>query len=79
MSLRSLAWLGLGRKNPIDMELRLQRVEGRDNRLRITVVQRPQCGDASSDPALHELCTQIFCDLRAYLMGRTGAVSEAAG
>ncbi len=75
----SLAWLGLGRKNQIDMELRLERVAGRENRLRITVVLRPHSGDASSDPALHELCTQIFCDLRAYLMGQTGAVSEAAG
>jgi serine/threonine-protein kinase len=71
---RGLSWLGLGRKPGIDLELRLQRGEnGRDNQLKITVVFRSSTGaDINSDAAWRAVCTQIYCDLRGYLMGQTG-------
>jgi serine/threonine-protein kinase len=71
---RGLSWLGIGRgSGRIDLELRLQRCDaGPDNRLRITVVFRSPGTDLSTDPAWQDLCTQIFCDLRAYLMGQSG-------
>ena len=34
--------------------------------------------DLSTDLSWRKLCTQIFCDLRAYLMGQTGPVSTDA-
>jgi serine/threonine-protein kinase len=63
-------WLGLGRKGGlIDMELQLQRPEvARDNQLRITVLLRPVNGGAA-DPEWRTRATQIYCDLRGYLMG----------
>ena len=78
----SLSWLGIGRRpNRIDMELRLQRSdEGRDGQLRITVLLRPPSASVLHDPAWRQLCTQIFCDLRGYLMGQSGlAHAETAG
>jgi serine/threonine-protein kinase len=70
---RGLSWLGLGRKgNTIDMELRLQRAEERQSQLRITVVLRSPGDDLGADPAWRRVCTQIFCDLRGYLMGQNG-------
>jgi serine/threonine protein kinase len=77
----SLSWLGIGRNNRIEMELRLQRAEdARDGQLRITVLLRPPNASLCLDPAWRQLCTQIFCDLRGYLMGQTGVVgSETAG
>jgi serine/threonine-protein kinase len=76
----TLSWLGLGRRsNQIDMELNLQRAEtGRDNQLHITVVFRSLGGEVSTDLAWRNLCTQIFCDLRGYLIGQTGTVSTDA-
>ncbi len=58
------------------MELRLQRSEAnRDGQLRITVRFRSPAGDLSNDQAWRNVCAQIFCDLRAYLMGQTDAVA----
>ena len=76
----TLSWLGLGRRSgQIEMELHLQRAEtGRDNQLRITVVFRSPNGEVSTDPAWRNLCGQIFCDLRGYLMGQNGPVSQGA-
>jgi serine/threonine protein kinase len=70
----SLAWLGLGRKSGlIDMELVLQRPDpGRDSQLRITVTLRPVHAK-SADVEWRSRCGQIYCDLRAYLMGQNGA------
>jgi serine/threonine-protein kinase len=77
---RGLSWLGLSRKAAqIDMELRLQRADkNNDNRLRITVVLRSPIGDLNEDPAWRNVCTQIYCDLRAYLMGKTDILSPEA-
>ena len=70
---RGLSWLGLGRRPPIDVELRLQRGDdGRDNQLKITVVFRSHGRDLNSDAAWRAVCTQIYCDLRGYLMGARG-------
>ncbi len=72
----SFSWLGLRRRNgQIDMELRLQRADShRDNLVRITVLIKPLSGDLSTDASWRQLGNQIFCDLRAYLMGQTGQV-----
>ena len=73
----ALSWIGFGRKiADIDMELRLQRAEQRENQLRITVLLKPTQGDLSADLSWRSLCNQIFCDLRGYLMGSSSNVSE---
>jgi serine/threonine-protein kinase len=70
---RGLSWLGLGRRPPIDVELRLHRAEaGRDNQLKVTVVFSSSDTDLNTDLAWRTLCTQIYCDLRAYLMEQNG-------
>jgi serine/threonine-protein kinase len=65
------SWFGLGRKNAgIDMELRLERADAeRDALLHITLVLRP-IGTGAASPEFRERCNQIYCDLRAYVMGR---------
>jgi serine/threonine-protein kinase len=74
----SFSWL-LGRKSQLEMELRLQRSDAsRDSKLRITVLFRSRAGDLSNDAAWRNSCAQIFCDLRAYLMGQNDAQGEAA-
>jgi serine/threonine-protein kinase len=73
----SFSWLGFGRRsNQIDMELRLQRADAnRDSKLRITVLFRSPAGDLSNDQAWRTVCAQIFCDLRAYLMGENDPIT----
>jgi serine/threonine-protein kinase len=78
---RSFSFLGLGRRSgPTDVELRLVHgTEGRGGQLLITVVFRPPASDMATDLSWRNLCTQIFCDLRAHLMAQNGAVrTEAA-
>ncbi len=79
-SRRGFSFLGLGRRpNITDMELHLQRSEdGRENQLRITVVFRPPASELATDSSWRNLCTQIFCDLRAYLMGQSSVVQTEA-
>ncbi len=70
---RGLSWFGFGRRDSIDLELRLQRGDGaRDNHLRITVIFRSSGNDLNADANWRNLCAKIYCDLRAYLMGQTG-------
>jgi eukaryotic-like serine/threonine-protein kinase len=65
-----LKWLGLGNKNGvIDMELLLQRTDDVDNQLIIAVRMRPAHNKSALSESLRERCEQVFCDLRAYLMG----------
>jgi serine/threonine-protein kinase len=73
----SFSWFGLSRRsNHLDMELLLQRSEApRDSQLRITVLFRPNGGDSDNTLIWRKLCSQIFCDLRGYLMGQTGSVN----
>jgi serine/threonine-protein kinase len=75
----ALSWLGLRRKSgQIEMDLRLTRVEGeRQNHLRITVGMRSLNGSRHDDPDWRKRCNQIYCDLRGYLLGRNGALSDA--
>jgi serine/threonine-protein kinase len=69
-----LAWLGLGRKSgEIELDLRMQQPDlDRTNRLFITVVMRSVNGHSSFDPLWRAVANQIYCDLRAYLMGNSG-------
>src|SRR5262249_45506808 len=77
---RSLAWLGLGRRaGHIEMELQLQPGQtGHENLLRIQVLMRSPQSNLLMDPEFRARCDQIFCDLRGYLMGKTG-VTDAVG
>ncbi len=66
-----LSWLGLGRKvGLVDMELHLERNPASPaNRLHITVKMRPPEKLAAANPSWRARAGQIFCDLRAYLVG----------
>jgi serine/threonine-protein kinase len=68
----SLRWLGLGRRSGlIDMELRLERADPeRDSLLNILIVLRPANKETAANPEWRTRCTQIFCDLRGYVMAR---------
>ncbi|HTU88703.1 MAG TPA: serine/threonine-protein kinase [Gemmataceae bacterium] len=76
---QGLSFLGIGRRtNNIDMELRMEHADSsRGNQLRITVLFRSPGTDLNANLPWRNLCTQIFCDLRGYLMGQTGAVGAA--
>jgi serine/threonine-protein kinase len=75
----SFAWLGLGRRWPIDITLHLEHGEGgRENQLFITVVFRAASQELATDIGWRNLCSQIFCDLRAYLMGQSNSVRTEA-
>ncbi len=66
-----LSWLGIGRKTGIvDLELVLERSNlTQQNLLNITVKMRSLDQTAVVSSAWRSRCTQIFCDLRAYLVG----------
>jgi serine/threonine protein kinase len=76
---QGLSFLGIVRRgNVIDMELRMEHADSnRGNQLRITVLFRSPGTDLNASLPWRNLCTQIFCDLRGYLMGQTGAVGAA--
>lgn len=67
----SLSWLGLGRRSGMmDMDLYLQRNNPQQQSLlTITVVMRPSDSKTAPNAGWRACCNQIFCDLRAYLMG----------
>jgi serine/threonine-protein kinase len=75
-----LGWLGLGRRNRlIDVELRLERSAnpGQQSLLLITVLMcNPDNPTAATDPVWRARCTQVFCDLRAYLMAQGAPSTE---
>ena len=74
---RSFSWLGIGPSSLIDMELRLEHVDGgRDSQLHVTVTFRMPGQNLNVDAGWRRLCNQIFCDLRGYLMGQSGPVSS---
>jgi serine/threonine-protein kinase len=71
-----LSWLGIGRRNDcIDMELHLDQAGDRSNKLRITTVMRPVRRSIGQHSDWRSCCNQVYCDLRGYLMGTTGATS----
>jgi serine/threonine-protein kinase len=76
---RGFSLLGMGRSGLIDLELHLQRpIAARENQLTVTVVLRPPSGDLTGDAGWRDVCARIFCDLRAYLMGQSGAINADA-
>jgi eukaryotic-like serine/threonine-protein kinase len=66
-----LGWLGMANRNTlIDMELQLERHASQPSLLRITVRMHSPSSKAALSEAFRERCAQVFCDLRAYLMGQ---------
>jgi serine/threonine-protein kinase len=68
-----LSWLGLRRSsNPIDVELHLHHLNpAKDNQLTVHVLFRPSHPALLTDRNWRQRCTQVFIELRAYLMGRS--------
>jgi len=68
----AFAWLGIGRRaGPVDVELHLQHAHpGEENRLTVHVLFRPSHPKLLKDEEWRKRCSQIFIELRAYLMGR---------
>jgi serine/threonine-protein kinase len=69
----TLAWFGLRRASSIiDLELHLQTLDpNQENRLTVHVLFRPSHPSLLSDREWRQRCTQIFVELRSYLMGRS--------
>jgi serine/threonine-protein kinase len=76
----SFAWLGLGKRSaPIAMELHLRQIDPtKSNRLFLQVVFRPAHINLLTDPVWRERCTDLFVELRSYLMGTSDAIEVAA-
>ncbi|HLN29199.1 MAG TPA: serine/threonine-protein kinase [Gemmataceae bacterium] len=70
------SWLRRGRRfDQIEMDLHLQQADSqRNNLLQVTVAMRPPNRGYSPDDEWRARCDQIYCDLRGYLMGLSGAV-----
>ncbi len=68
-----LSWLGLRRaSSPIDLELHLHHLDPtKDNQLTVHVLFRPSHPALLTDRNWRQRCTQVFIELRAYLMGRS--------
>jgi serine/threonine-protein kinase len=66
-----LSWLGLRRTaTPIDLELHLHHLDPtRGDKLTIHVLFRPSHPALLTDRNWRQRCTQVFIELRAYLMG----------
>ncbi len=70
----ALSWLGLGRRSsgPIDVELHLHHAHpGEENRLTVHVLFRPSHPSLLADKVWRQRCTDVFVELRSYLMGRS--------
>jgi serine/threonine-protein kinase len=70
----ALSWLGLGKRSSgmVDVELHLHHAHpGQDNRLTVHVIFRPSHPSLLGDKIWRSKCTQVFVELRAYLMGRS--------
>jgi serine/threonine-protein kinase len=68
-----LAWLGLGSKNTIDLELRLEKLDPtRESLLHVTVIfRRVGKNRTVDDPIWRERCDRVYVELRSYLIGQT--------
>ena len=68
-----LSWLGLRRSSsPIDVELHLHRLNPtKDNQLTVHVLFRPSHPALLTDRNWRQRSTQVFIELRSYLMGRS--------
>jgi serine/threonine-protein kinase len=67
-----LSWLGLRRSaNTIDVELHLNHADPtQPNQLSVSVLFRPPHPSQLTDRAWRQRCSEIFVELRSYLMGR---------
>jgi serine/threonine-protein kinase len=68
-----LSWFGLSRRahGPLDVELHLTHAQPHEsNRLTVQVVFRPSHPSLLDDPQWQKRCSDIFVQLRSYLMGR---------
>jgi len=76
----SLSWFGFGRRSgPIMLELHLHQIDPtKSNRLFLQVVFRPSALSQLNDPVWRERCTDLFIELRAYLMGTTEVAEVSA-
>ncbi|MBX9623074.1 MAG: serine/threonine protein kinase [Gemmataceae bacterium] len=68
----SFSWFGLRRATgPLEVELHLKPADpAHPGRLSVHVLFRPAHPSLLSDQAWKDKCTQVFIELRAYLMGR---------
>ncbi|MBN9121987.1 MAG: serine/threonine protein kinase [Planctomycetes bacterium] len=68
-----LSWLGLRRSSgPVDVELHLHHLDPtKDNQLTVHVLFRPSHPALLTDRNWRQRCTQVFIELRSYLMGRS--------
>lgn len=69
-----LSWLGLGRRSSsmLDVELHLHHAHpGQDNQLTVHVLFRPSHPSLLADKSWRQKCSQVFVELRSYLMGRS--------
>lgn len=68
-----LSWLGLRRSTAIiDLELHLHHAHpGQENRLTVHVLFRPSHPSLLADKSWRQRCSDVFVELRSYLMGRT--------
>jgi serine/threonine protein kinase len=76
----SLSWFGFGRKaGPVGLELNLHQIDPtRTNRLLIRAVFRPHSLGQLHDPVWRERCTELYVELRAYLMGTSEVIEPGA-
>ncbi len=74
---RGLSWLLGRRASLVDLDLRLERPDPGQSLLRITATLRPANGRPSDEVEWQARGGQIFCDLRAYLMGQEAAAPVA--
>ena len=56
----------------MEMEMRLQQLQPeKDHKLRVTILFHADDNRTKQQVAWRERCNQIFCEVRAYLMGST--------
>lgn len=68
-----LSWFGLARRaaGPLDVELHLTHAHPQEpNRLTVHVIFRPSHPSLLDDPQWQKRCSDVFVQLRSYLMGR---------
>ena len=66
-----LSWFGLRRASSIDVELHLQHNDPNlPNQLTVHVLFRPSHVSLLADRAWQQRCSEIFVEIRSYLMGR---------
>jgi eukaryotic-like serine/threonine-protein kinase len=77
----SASWFRIGRRpTPVMLELHLHQIDPhRSNRLFVQAVFRPQSVSQLKDSVWRERCTELFIELRAYLMGTSETVEIGAG